>query len=162
MAVIVSLRFRSFIGAALWHPDQWLQMQAYWLYLIVTMGIWYLPLAGWFMVVSAWAKRAVVLWSILPPVAILLLERWFVGTHVVGSLLVNWSAGYAAHTFIEPPANGWVTAIIGGHTITRPESIWGMVNPVYFFSSAATWICLVVGSALVFAAIQLRLRRAEV
>jgi ABC-2 type transport system permease protein len=162
MAVIVSLRFRSFIGAALWHPDQWLQMQVLWLYLIVTMGIWYLPLAGWFMVVSAWARRAVILWSILPPVAILILERWFVGTHVVARLLVDWSSGYAAHTFIEPPANGWATAIIGGHAITRPESIWGMVTPAYFFSSPATWICIFVGSALVFAAIQLRLRRAEV
>jgi hypothetical protein len=37
-----------------------------------------------------------------------------------------------------------------------------MLNPAYFFSSPATWICILVGSALVFAAIQLRLRRAEV
>lgn len=161
MAVIVSLRLRSFIGAALWHPDQWLQLQALWLYLIVTMGIWYLPLAGWFMVVSAWAKRAVILWSVLPPVAVLVAERWFLGTHVFGRILGSWSLGYPAHAFLEPPQGGWATAIVGDNAITRPGSVWDVMNPAFFFTSAATWICVVVGAALVFAAIQLRLRRAE-
>jgi hypothetical protein len=36
-----------------------------------------------------------------------------------------------------------------------------MMNPTFFFASPATWLCLLVGAALVFAAIQLRLRRAE-
>jgi ABC-2 type transport system permease protein len=161
MAVIVSLRLRSFIGAALWHPDQWLQLQVLWLYLIVTMGIWYLPLAGWLMVVSAWAKRAVILWSILPLVAVLVVERWFLGTHVFGNLLYDWSLGYPAHTFLEPGQEAWVSATIGHGTVTRPGSVWDMLNPAYFVTSPATWACLLVGAALVFAAIQLRLRRAE-
>ena len=69
MAFIISLRARSSFGSALWQPDLWLQLQALWLYVILTTAIWYLPLAGWFLLISAWAKRAVTLWSILPPLA---------------------------------------------------------------------------------------------
>src|SRR5450631_2638386 len=65
IAFIISMRARSTFALALW-----LQLQALWLYLIFTTAIWYLPFAGWFMVVSAWAKRAVTLWSILPPLAL--------------------------------------------------------------------------------------------
>ena len=161
MAVIVSLRLRSFIGGALWHPDQWLQLQALWLYLIVTMAIWNLPFAGWLMLVSAWAKRAVILWSILPLVAVFMVERWFLGTHAFGKLVYQWLVGYPAHAFLEPDSSSWVTAHIGDNAITRPDSVWHMMNPAYFFTSPATGACVLVGAALIVGAIQLRLRRAE-
>ena len=161
MAVIVSLRLRAFIGGALWHPDQWLQLQALWLYLIVTMAIWNLPFAGWLMLVSAWAKRAVILWSILPLVTVFMVERWFFGTYAFGKLVYEWLVGYPAHALLEPDSGSWVTAQIGDNAITRPDSVWHMMNPAYFFTSLATWACVLVGAVLVFGAIQLRLRRAE-
>jgi hypothetical protein len=36
-----------------------------------------------------------------------------------------------------------------------------LLNPIGFFSSPATWIGVLVGVALIAAAIQLRLRRTE-
>jgi ABC-2 type transport system permease protein len=161
MAVIVSLRLRAFIGAALWHPDQWLQLQALWLYLIVTMAIWNLPFAGWLMLVSAWAKRAVILWSILPLVTVFMVERWFFGSHVFGKLVYEWLVGYPTQAFLEPNSGSWVTAYIGDSAITRPDSVWHMMNAGYFFTSPATWACVLVGAVFVVGAIQLRLRRAE-
>ena len=62
-AFVLSVRAHSLLGNALWQPDVWLQLQAVWLYVIVTTAIWYLPITGWLLVISAWAKRAVVLWS---------------------------------------------------------------------------------------------------
>jgi ABC-2 type transport system permease protein len=38
-------------------------------------GIWYAPLYGWLLMVSAWAKRAPFLWAVLPPVAIGVVEK---------------------------------------------------------------------------------------
>ncbi|HEX6929743.1 MAG TPA: hypothetical protein VF267_10855 [Gammaproteobacteria bacterium] len=39
--------------------------------------LWYLPVMGWLMLASAWAKKAPFLWAVLPPVAIAILEKMF-------------------------------------------------------------------------------------
>jgi ABC-2 type transport system permease protein len=162
MAFIVSVRARSTFGSALWQPDLWLQLQALWLYLIVTTAIWYLPFAGWLVVVSAWAKRAVMLWSILPPLAAYLLERWFFGTHALGTALQERTLGYASRAFRYPSDYAWVSTVVGDDTITTPGSVWPLLNPLGFFSSPATWIGVVVGAVFIIGAIQLRLRRTEI
>lgn len=38
------------------------------------VGIWFLPYFGWLFLVSAWARRAVFLWAVLPPLGMALLE----------------------------------------------------------------------------------------
>jgi ABC-2 type transport system permease protein len=164
MAFIISLRVRSTFGSALWRPDLWLQLQVLWLYVIVTTAIWYLPVAGWLMLVSAWAKRAVTLWSILPPLAVILAERLFLGSHLFGSLLRYRLLGYIPLAFYDLSHRAaWATTIIGGDDhLTTPTSVWALLNPAGFFSSPATWEGVVVGAALIFGAIQLRLRRTEV
>ncbi len=153
MAFIVSLRTRSMFGSLLWKPDLWLQLQALWLYLIVTTAIWYLPFIGYLMVISAWARRAVALWSIVPPLALYVLERWFFGTHVIGTLLQDRAFGYMSVAFNAP--------VMGNGRLTNPESVWRLLDPVDFVTSPATWLGLVVGIAFIIAAIQLRLRRPE-
>jgi ABC-2 type transport system permease protein len=165
MAFIISVRSRASLGSALWHIDLWVQIQALWLYVIVTTAIWYLPVAGWLMAVSAWAKRAVILWAILPPLALALAERVFVGTHVIaGHLSARLGLrAYAEHAFqYTPGAGNWVTTEIGHDTINSPVSVVRFMNPAEFFSSPATWIGVAVGVALIVCAIQLRMRRTEI
>jgi hypothetical protein len=41
-------------------------------------------------------------------------------------------------------------------------SIWHLINPSGFFTSAETWIGVAVGIVLIVAAIQLRTRRSEI
>jgi ABC-2 type transport system permease protein len=162
IAFIVSVRARSTFGASLWQPDLWLQLQALWLYLIVTTAIWYLPVAGYLLAISAWARRAVMLWTILPPLALYLLERWFLGTNFVGTLLHDRTVDYIPVAFHDASGRGaWVTTQIDSNTITMPSSVWHLVDPVGFISSPATWIGVVVGIAFIVIAIQLRQRRSE-
>jgi ABC-2 type transport system permease protein len=162
MAFIVSVRAHSALGGSLWQPDLWLQLQVLWLYLILTTAIWYLPFAGYLLVVSAWAKRAVTLWSIVPPLAAYLLERWFLGTHWVGTVLRERAFGYLPHALRDNSNSTWVTTVVGDDSITTPASIWRLLDPLGFLSSPATWIGIMVGIALIIAAIQLRLRRTEI
>ena len=165
MAFIISVRARTSIGSSLWRGDLWLQIQALWLYLIVTTAIWYLPIAGWLLAVSAWAKRAVILWSILPPLALVLAERVFLGTHLVaGQLAARLGlVGYASHAFqYTPGTENWVATEIGHDTITTPVSLYRFVNAGGFLSSPGTWIGAAVGIALIVCAIQLRTRRTEI
>jgi ABC-2 type transport system permease protein len=165
MAFIISVRARASIGSSLWRGDLWLQIQALWLYLIVTTAVWYLPIAGWLLVVSAWAKRAVILWSVLPPLAVVLAERMFLGTHVIGHHLAArlGLGGYAEHALqYTPGAANWVTTEIGHDTINTPASVYRFLNPGGFVSSPQVWIGVAVGVALIVCAIQLRTRRTEI
>jgi ABC-2 type transport system permease protein len=161
-AFIVSVRAHSTIGAALWQPDLWLQLQALWLYLIVTTAIWYLPFVGYLLMISAWAKRAVMLWSIVPPLALYLLERWFFGTNMLWTLLRHRAFDYLSVVFhASPDHDVWSTTVIGDGRMTAPQSVWRLLDPLDFVSNPATWIGVVVGIAFIAAAIQLRLRRTE-
>jgi ABC-2 type transport system permease protein len=157
-AFVLSVRAHSLPGNALWQPDLWLQLQAVWLYVIVTTAIWYLPLTGWLLVISAWAKRAVMLWSVLPPLAVILAERLFIGTHECLRAIDDRLIGYVSRAF-----NGdadWADSWSRGQPFAAP-SVWRMLDPLGFLSSPATWIGALVGAALIAAAIQLRARKAD-
>ena len=163
MAFVISVRAGSYIGSSLWRGEWWLQIQALWLYLIVTTALWYLPVAGWLLVVSAWAKRAVMLWSILPPLALVIAERVFLGSHVIASQLSARLDGYFSHAFqYTPGAANWVTTEIGHDTINTPVSVFRFLDPDGFVTSPATWIGVAVGVVLIVGAIQLRTRRTEI
>ena len=43
--------------------------------------LWYLPLAGYFLVVSVWARKNAFLWAVLPWVAILIIEGLIMRSH---------------------------------------------------------------------------------
>jgi ABC-2 type transport system permease protein len=166
MAFIISVRARGSIGGSLWSGDLWLQIQVLWLYMIVTTAIWYLPIAGWLLVVSAWAKRAVILWFVLPPLALILAERVFLGTHVIARQL--WARlgllGYASNAFKYTPGDAnWITTEIGRQgSITAPASLYRFINADWFVSSPETWMGAAVGAVLIVGAIQLRIRRTEI
>src|SRR5450631_73317 len=162
LALIVSMRAHAYFGSVLWQPELWLQLHVLWLYVIVTTAIWFLPFTGWLMLVSAWVKRAVALWLVLPPLALYGIEQWFFGSHFVGSQLTERAVGYLSRAFYDHsnPA-AWATTAIGTDTITAPTSVWRLLNPVGFVSSPATWIGVLVGAAMIYGAIQLRLRRTE-
>jgi ABC-2 type transport system permease protein len=163
MAFVISVRAGSYIGSSLWRGEWWLQIQGLWLYLIVTTALWYLPVAGWLLVVSAWAKRAVMLWSILPPLALVIAERVFLGSHVIASQLGARLDGYLAHAFqYTPGAANWVTTEIGHDTINTPVSVFRFLDPDGFVTSPATWSGVAVGVVLIAGAIQLRTRHTEI
>jgi ABC-2 type transport system permease protein len=162
IAFIVSVRTHSTLADGLWQIDLWLQLQALWIYVIVTTAIWYLPFVGYLLVISAWAKRAVVLWSIMPPLAAYLLERWFFGTHWVGILLSQRAFGYRSVAFHgSSEHDSWAGNFMGGGLLSFPGSVWRLLDPVEFVSRPATWIGVLVGIALIIGAIQLRLRITE-
>jgi hypothetical protein len=91
-----------------------------------------------------------------------LLERWFFGTHVLGTALQERTLGYASRAFRYPSDYAWVSTVVGDDTITTPGSVWPLLNPLGFFSSPATWIGVAVGAVFIIGAVQLRLRRTEI
>jgi ABC-2 type transport system permease protein len=160
-AFILSIRARASLGSALWQPEAWWDIQVLWMYCIITTAIWYLPIAGWLMLVSAWAKRAVMLWSVLPPLVAYIFERVFFGTHVIGHTLTRRLMGLPMVAF-NNAKHVWTQGSEGVDNGSLAIRAWDLINPSGFFTSVETWIGAAVGIVLIVGAIQLRMRRSEI
>ena len=160
-AFILSIRARASIGSALWNGEVWWQVQVLWMYVMVTTALWFLPIAGWAMLVSAWAKRAVMLWAVLPPLLLYILERVFFGTRMVGHLITRRLMGLPFVSFNDPK---YLWTHEGGlvDNAGSAPSVWQLINPSGFITSPETWIGVAVGVVLIAAAIQLRMHRSEI
>jgi ABC-2 type transport system permease protein len=161
-AFILSIRARASIGSSLWNGDVWWQMQVLWMYAIVTTAVWYLPVAGWLMLVSAYAKRAVMLWAVLPPLLLYILERVFLGTRTVGHVIARRLTGLPSVSFNGSKYNWTHEGGFVDNNASPLPSVWHLINPSGFFTSAEVWIGAAIGIALIVVAIQLRMRRSEI
>lgn len=154
MTFAISVRARVGFGNILWRPELWLQQQVLWLYVIVTGIVWYLPVVGWLLLVSAWAKRAVILQAILPPLAIVLAERLFLGTHVAALLFRDRLLGGTYAALHHPIHWSFQKGEIS-------PGLWQLPDPVGFVSSVDVWIGALIGAAFIAGAVQLRKRRTD-
>ena len=70
-----------------WHTGEWLALQGVLLVNMLVAALWYAPIAAALLVVSAAARRGAILWAVLPPLGLTLLERSMLGTNHVAAFL---------------------------------------------------------------------------
>src|SRR6185295_18980902 len=113
-------------------PEMWLML----LYHMITAhALWYAPIYGWLLFVSAWARRSPWLWAILPPLAIGVVEKIAFGSSVFGDLLANRLSGGP-----------------GGTEFTAASRLMDplmQMAPGTFLASAGLWVGLVVAAGFV-------------
>ena len=119
-------------GLGTWHGGTWLTVQAAMLGKMVIAALWYLPVAGWLLLVSVLAKRAPFLWATLPFLVLSLAERIALGSNVVGAIVAQRLFGF------------------------REEV--SLMSEFPLLASPGLWIGVAVGAALVYAAIRVRRR----
>ena len=114
------------------------------LYHILTVhGLWYAPIYGWLLLVSAWAPRAPFIWTFLPPFVIWGVEKIaFRTSHFLGMLQYR----------LTGPQPSTTTARSG-----NLMEMMSALTPVQFFSTPGLWVGLAV--AAIFLATAVRLRR---
>ena len=66
-------------------PQMWMMLLYH---LVGVHALWYAPFYGWMLLVSAWARRAPVLWAVLPLLATAMVERTAFNTMHFTSLLM--------------------------------------------------------------------------
>ena len=137
-SAILSMKGQS--AAALWKLP-WLQMSSGLLYHLVTVhSLYYAPIFGWLLLVSAWAKRLPFLWAFLPLAAIGVTEKIvFNTTHFATMLGSRISGGMEAD-----PAKG------GGMMMLWPS------HPLEFLIRPGLWIGLAIAATCVAGAVRLR------
>ncbi|MGE5127321.1 MAG: ABC transporter permease, partial [Betaproteobacteria bacterium] len=111
-------------------------------HLLIVHGLWYAPVYGWLLLVSAWARRAPFLWAILPPLAIGVVERIAFNTSHFGAML--------AGRLIGGPGGD---DFMAGSLSMQPMMHF---TPGAFLGSPGLWIGLAVAAAFLGAAVRLR------
>ena len=115
-----------------WHGEDWLVLQATLLGKLAVAALWYLPVAGWLLLVSVLAKRAPFLWATLPFLVLSLAERIALGTNVMGALVAQRLFGF------------------------REEV--ALMSEFPLLASPDLWVGVAIGAARVYAAIRVRQR----
>ena len=128
--------------ATLWTPlslsQSWLGL----LYHLVTVhSLWYAPIFGWLLLVSAWARRAPILWAVLPILAISLVEKIAFNTTHFAAMVANRIAGGAE-----------AVTVPGG----SPMDPMTHLTPGHFLASPGLWIGLAMAAAFLAGAVRLR------
>jgi ABC-2 type transport system permease protein len=120
-----------------------LHMQTGLLYhLVAVHALWYAPIFAWFLLVSAWAPRAPILWAFLPPLAIVFVEKIAFNTSHFGNfLLYRISQGPSGASLSQSGMKSHLMAAMA---------------PVQFLASPGLWGGLFVAALFLAAAIQLR------
>ena len=129
--------------APLWSNVSFFRMSLMLLYhLVAVHGLWYAPIFGWLLLVSAWARRAAFLWAALPVFAIGIFEKIISHTVYFGAMLASRLSGGA-----EGATSG-----SGRMTMDRLMPI----TLGQFLSSPGLWIGLTFTAVCLAAAVRLR------
>jgi ABC-2 type transport system permease protein len=127
----------------LWNELSLSQMWMNLLYHLVTIhALWYAPIFCWLLLVSAWARRAPILWATLPPLAIALVERIAFNTTHFAAMLGNRMGGGAEAITMQGSA--------------PMDPMMTHLTPAHFVSSAGLWIGLATAAAFLAGAVRLR------
>jgi len=134
-------------AATLWtqvSPFQTSLMLLYHLFMVHVL--WYAPIYGWLLLVSAWARRAAFLWASLPLLAIGMVEKLaFNTTHFAALLAYRVSGGAEAAL---STARGFPLDPMTTH-----------LTPAAFLSNPGLWVGLAIAAAFLAAAVRLRRNR---
>ncbi|HEX8812617.1 MAG TPA: ABC transporter permease [Terracidiphilus sp.] len=127
----------------LWARMSFFHMSLMLLYHILTVhGLWYAPIYGWLLLVSAWAPRTPFLWAFLPPFVIWGVEKIAFKTSHFLAMLQYRLIGPQPSTAAAPDGN--------------LMDMLSAVTPVQFFSTPGLWIGLAIAAAFLAAAVRLR------
>jgi len=128
-----------------WAQVSWFQMSLMIFYHLFTVHVLgHAPFYAWFLLVSAWARRAAFLWAFLPPIAIMVVEK------------IAFNTTYFANMLGEALSGGTEAIPFPGRMPIEP----GMhLTPGHFLLSPGLWIGLAITAAFLFAAVRLRRNR---
>ena len=116
-------------------------------YGVVTLVLWHAPIYAWLFVLSAWVRKNPFLWAVLPPIAIIVVEKLAFDTDWFAHF-VNYRLGGAFHVaFRSFPHHG------------AANFHWPEPDPARFFSTPGLWLGLLAAAGLFALAIYLRRRR---
>jgi ABC-2 type transport system permease protein len=156
--VVVSIALAAAQGSpgTLWSAGAILTNWAFAFYVLLSCALWYAPFIAFLMLASAWAKRAVLLWS-FAPFLVVQAEFLLPGRNIIAPVITNHLTGYPAAAFvfgdlIRGSSEQSAAELFQGGTLRPLE----LADPGGFVTEPALWAGLIVAALFVTAAIYLR------
>lgn len=147
-------------AAALWRPSRLLSIWALGIYGAIAFALWFAPVHCFLLAVSAWARRATLVWA-ASPLFLMLLERAFTGQTLLGQLLGAYTRGFWATAFahrfrVSIGDEAAVAAAVADSDLESLSNIWGWMDPVGLVTSPMLWAGLLVATGFGAGAVVLR------
>jgi ABC-2 type transport system permease protein len=135
-------------AAALWNPLPFFHLwRMLFIHLVAGHGLWYAPIYAWFLLVSAWARRAPFLWAVLPPFVLAVMEKVAFNTsHLAAILQSRFSGGPP----VSEAATGMSMEAMTSFTLGE------------LLASPGLWIGFAIATAFLAAAVRLRRDRGPI
>ena len=125
-----------------WTQQPWLTSSVAMVYGMAAHALWFAPIFGYLLLVSAAARRSTWLWAALPPLGAAVFEAIAFGSGHVAAFLKH--------------------RLLGGLAAFRPDALktpitqFSQLDPVAFFALPGLWLGLAFAAACIAAAIRLR------
>jgi ABC-2 type transport system permease protein len=136
--------------APLWAEFRFFQGSLVMLYGLAVHALWFAPIYGWLLLVSAWARRAPFLWALLPPMLVSMFERGAFQTSSFQRMLNYRVTGAMQEAFVPTPRRGSHPPIIDQLS---------QLDPAKFLTRPGLWVGLAFAAACLVAATRLRRNR---
>lgn len=117
-------------------------------HLVLVHGLWHSPLYAWMLIVSAWATRVPLLWALLPPVAVAVIERLAFNTTWFERLL------YAIFLVGAEPSD----MSAAPHPMTL-DMLGASESLSHLLMSPALWFALAISALLLLGTVRVRRSR---
>lgn len=143
----------------MWQPEAILGGMTIAFLWCVTAILWYAPVIAYLMLASAWAPKGPFLWAVLPPVAILLLERVVLYSQYVSDFIAGRLFGL--YKLLGRREGGDVSDVDAGSEVTKLSNIDLVGSLKEFYSSPDLWLGVVAAGLLLAAAMWVRRYRDE-
>jgi ABC-2 type transport system permease protein len=151
--VLAMLLFKAFTGAQIFSESlgigEWLGANLHFLLRIFVLALWYSPIVAIQLLISVSVPRMPLVWTVVPPLALIFGERMFLGTWNVGMFVVNRLGG-------------------PGSTDERMNMVFGLhgspsqgFNPLPMLTHVDLWAGVAVAAVLTYAAILVRRHRSD-
>jgi ABC-2 type transport system permease protein len=129
-----------------WNTGTWIRLNGLLLVDVLVLALWFLPFAGYQLLVSAWAKSNVFIWTILPPLALTFGERLVFGTWYIGKFLLSRLTVGMAGARPDAPLNA----------ANAVEETLHRINATPQLATLELWLGVLAGALLVYGAIRIR------
>jgi len=142
--VVWSLRGgMSGIPLVAFDADVWMQVQAVTAMMTSAVIVWYLPIAGYLLLVSVWVRKNAFLWAVLPLAALLLIEGMLMQSHNFGDFLARRFIGVFE-----------VMGLTRNETYDSLGELLAHIGNV--FTHYETWLGVLAAAAFFVAAVRIR------
>jgi ABC-2 type transport system permease protein len=126
-------------------PHMWLMLLFHFL---AIHGLWQSPIYGYLLLISGWARRAPILWAVLPPLTLGIVEKVVFKTTHFGEFIGNrFTGGSEGSAIME---------------LGRSMNPMTPLSPAHFLINPGLWIGLAITALFLIATVRLRRYRGPI